>query len=199
MGLLIQQAQLGAQLGDLGLEGPMPKPQLPQLRRGLGLLCLSGQLLDPPLPVAASGGSGPAGGTGGTTGAGGTGGFTGTIGSGTGTLSALFTLAGKSKQNPLKQHNAVLVTVQCKTVPCVVTAGGTLSVPKLAKVYRFKTVTKTLTTTGKTTIKLLIPKKALKSLKKVIAKKKSAIAKIKVTAKAGGKSSTAQRTIVLKR
>src|SRR5439155_256226 len=83
-----------------------------------------------------------------------TGGFTGTIGSGTGTLSALFTLAGKSKQNPLKQHNAVLVTVQCKTVPCVVTAGGTLSVPKLAKVYRFKTVSKTLTSTGKTTIKL---------------------------------------------
>ena len=37
------------------------------------------------------------------------------------------------------------------------------------------------------------------TLKKAIAKKKSSIAKVKVTAKAGGSSSYAQRTIVLKR
>ncbi|MFL5884184.1 MAG: hypothetical protein ACJ77M_03870 [Thermoleophilaceae bacterium] len=130
-------------------------------------------------------------------GPGGPGGPGGTTGPGT-LISKLVTLAGAGKQNPLKHKNNVLITVSC-TKACDISAGGTLSVPNAAKAYRFKTVKKHLSKAGKTTIKLAIPKKALKALKKAIAKKKSSIAKVKVTAKGGGSSSNAQRTIVLKR
>jgi hypothetical protein len=122
----------------------------------------------------------------------------GGIGGGNGTLSSLLTLAGAGSQKPLKQHNTVIVTTKC-TSACDLIAGGTLSVPNAAKAYKFTQVKKHLSKAGKATIKLAIPKKALKPLKKALAKKKKAIAKIKVTAKAGGKSSNAQRMIVLKR
>ena len=92
----------------------------------------------------------------------------------------------------------MLIKVKC-TQACSLLAGGTLSVPNAAKAYKFKQVKKTLSKAGTVTLKLAIPKSALKALKKAIAKKKSSIAKIKVTAKAGGSSSNAQRTIVLKR
>src|SRR5205823_2747699 len=127
-------------------------------------------------------------------------GITGSGGNGgNGTLSSLLTLAGAGKQNPLKHHNAILIKVKC-TSACDLIAGGTLSIPNgAAKAYKFKQVKKHLSRAGTVTIKLLVPKKAIKPLKKAFAKKKSATAKIKVTAKAGGKSSNAQRTIVLKR
>ena len=108
------------------------------------------------------------------------------------------TLAGAGKQNPLKQHNVVIIKTKC-TQACDLIAGGTLSVPNAAKAYKFAQLKKHLSSGGSATLKLKIPSKALKALKKAIAKKKTSIAKIKVTAKAGGKSSNAQRTIVLKR
>ncbi|MFL5913370.1 MAG: hypothetical protein ACJ768_22730 [Gaiellaceae bacterium] len=117
---------------------------------------------------------------------------------GTSTNPSFVTLAGAGKQNPLKQHNVVIIKTKC-TQACDLLAGGTLSVPNAAKAYKFSQLKKHLSSGGTATLKLKIPKSALKALKKAIAKKKSSIAKIKVTAKAGGKSSNAQRTIVLKR
>jgi hypothetical protein len=125
------------------------------------------------------------------------GGFLGGV-SGNNTISSLLTLAGAGSQKPLKHHNTVVVTVKC-TSACDITTGGTLSVPNAAKAYSFKQVKKHLSKAGSASIKLAIPKKAVKPLKKALAKKKKAVAKIKVTAKAGGNSSHAQRTIVLKR
>jgi hypothetical protein len=117
---------------------------------------------------------------------------------GNSTNPSFVTLAGAGKQNPLKQHNVVIIKTKC-TQACDLLAGGTLSIPNAAKAYKFAQLKKHLSSGGTATLKLKIPSKALKALKKAIAKKKSSIAKIKVTAKAGGKSSNASRTIVLKR
>jgi hypothetical protein len=81
-----------------------------------------------------------------------------------------------------------------------VTAGGTVSVPKLAKVYKFKTVSATAVAGASVTLRLKLPAKAVKVVKKALKKHKKLKAKITITAtdNAGNKK-TELRTIKLKR
>jgi hypothetical protein len=80
-----------------------------------------------------------------------------------------------------------------------ITAGGTVSVPKLSKVYKFKTVSATAVAGATVTLKLKLPAKALKAVKKALKKHKKLKAKITITATdSAGNKKTEVRTIKLK-
>ena len=77
-------------------------------------------------------------------------------------------------------------------------ATGTVSVPKLAKTYRFTTVKATVRAGNKTTIKLKLSSSALKAIKKALAKHKHLSAKITLTVTtASGAKTTVHKTIKL--
>jgi hypothetical protein len=73
-------------------------------------------------------------------------------------------------------------------------------VPKLAKVYRLKKVTKTLTAAGKVKLTFKLDKKTLKIVRKALKQHKKLTAKMVITAtdKAGNKTAS-KKSIKLKR
>jgi hypothetical protein len=79
------------------------------------------------------------------------------------------------------------------------TAGGTVSVPSLSKVYRFKTASATAVPGASVKLKLKLAKKALKVVKKALKRHKKLKAKLTITAsdRAGNKK-TEKRTVSLK-
>ena len=80
-----------------------------------------------------------------------------------------------------------------------VTAGGTVSVPGASKVYRFKSVTRTVKAHAQTKIKLTLARKALKAAKRAMKRKKKLKARITVTAKdAAANASKSALSIKLK-
>jgi hypothetical protein len=81
-----------------------------------------------------------------------------------------------------------------------ISVAGTVSVPKLSKVYKFKTVTATAVAGATVTLKLKLPAKAAKAVKKALKKHKKLKAKITITATdAAGNKKTELRTIKLQR
>ena len=80
-----------------------------------------------------------------------------------------------------------------------VTVGGTVSVPGASKVYRFKSVTRTVKANTKTKIKLTLASKAKKAAKRAMKRKKKLKARITVTAKdAAANASKSALSIKLK-
>jgi hypothetical protein len=107
------------------------------------------------------------------------------------------TLGGAKIQSVKKGY--LVITGACKAA-CQLRVGGTISVPKLTKVYRIKTVSKTLTKAGKATFKLKLDKKTLRAVRKALAKHKKISAKLTVTATSkAGRVTVSKKTIKLKR
>ncbi len=107
------------------------------------------------------------------------------------------TLAGAKTQSVKKGY--LVITGQCSEA-CQLRGTGTISVPKLSKVYRVKAVTKTLTKAGKVTMKLKLDKKTLRAVRKALAKHKKISAKLTVTAtNKAGRAALSKKTVKLKR
>ena len=80
-----------------------------------------------------------------------------------------------------------------------VTAGGTVSVPGASKVYRFKSVKRTVKANTRTKISLKLARKPLKAAKRAMKRKKKLKARVTVTAKdAAANASKSQLSIKLK-
>jgi hypothetical protein len=83
--------------------------------------------------------------------------------------------------------------------PGTITATGTVQAPKASKVYRFKTATAKVLPGNKVKLRLRLPKKALKVVKKALRRGKKLKAKVTVTAKDNaGNTHSAKGTIKLK-
>ncbi len=102
----------------------------------------------------------------------------------------------RSKQKVVSQGG--LLTSFTSTSDGSLVATGTVSVPKLAKTYRFRTVKATVRANNRTTIKLKLSRSAVKTIKKALAKHKRLSAKITLTVTtAGGAKTTVHKTIRL--
>ena len=83
--------------------------------------------------------------------------------------------------------------------PGTVTATGTVKVPNASKVYRFKTASAKVFPGTRVKLRLRLPKKALKVVKKALKRGKKLKAKVTVTAKdLAGNTHSAKGTIKLK-
>ena len=80
-----------------------------------------------------------------------------------------------------------------------ITAAGTVSVPKLSKVYKFKTASAPVAAGATVKLKLKLAKKALKAVRKALKKGKKLKAKLTITATDGaGNRKVEKRTVKLK-
>ena len=107
-------------------------------------------------------------------------------------------LGGKTSQ---KAGNTVSVVVSATTEDLYASASGTVSVPAASKVYRLKSIRNRFVAGGtKATLKLKVPKAALKAIKRALRARKKVKASIKLTARdSAGNLTTGKRTVKLKR
>jgi hypothetical protein len=107
-------------------------------------------------------------------------------------------LAGKTTQ---KAGKTVSVVVSATTEDLYASASGTVAVPGASKVYRLKSIANRFVASGtKATLKLKVPKAALKAIKRALRGRKKVKASIKLTARdAAGNLTTGKRTVKLKR
>jgi hypothetical protein len=106
-------------------------------------------------------------------------------------------LSGKTIQ---KAGSSIVVEVSCPTEACTATASGTVNVPGASKVYKLKGASANVPKGGKARLKLKVPSKARKAIKRALRRKKKIKAKVTVTARdAAGNKTTRKRTIRLKR
>ncbi len=114
-------------------------------------------------------------------------------------------LGGKTTQ---KAGKTVSVVVSATTEDLFASASGSVSVPALSKgsasaskTYRLKAIRNRFVARGtKATLKLKVPKAALKAIKRALRAKKKVKASIKLSARDGaGNLTTGKRTIKLKR
>jgi hypothetical protein len=81
-----------------------------------------------------------------------------------------------------------------------VTVGGSVSVPNASKVYKLKSITVSASAGKTVTVKVKVPKKALKAAKKALKRKKKVQAKLTITVIDGaGNTESEKRSIKLKR
>ena len=114
------------------------------------------------------------------------------------TTASGFVLGGKTTQ---KAGKTVSVVVSATTEDLYASASGTVSVPGASKVYRLKSIANRFVARGtRATLKLKVPKAALKAIKRALRGRKKVKASIKLTARDGaGNLTTGKRTIKLKR
>ena len=107
-------------------------------------------------------------------------------------------LGGKTTQ---KAGKTVSVVVSATTEDLYASASGTVSVPGASKVYRLKSIANRFVASGtKATLKLKVPRAALKAIKRALRGRKKVKASIKLTARdAAGNLTTGKRTVKLKR
>ena len=93
------------------------------------------------------------------------------------------------------------MVVSATTEDLWASASGTVSVPAASKVYRLKAIRNRFVARGtKPTLKLGVPKAALKAIKRSLRGGKKVKASIKLTARDGaGNLTTGKRTVKLKR
>jgi WD40-like Beta Propeller Repeat len=123
--------------------------------------------------AASGGGGGDPGGGGGDPGGGG--------GGGPSNDPPVLKLLASSTQHVVHQHGLKL-KASCPG-GCSVIASATVSVPKLARVYRFTTATADLADGQTRTMKLKLPSKALKAVRKALAHHRKLVAKVRVEAR----------------
>ena len=109
-----------------------------------------------------------------------------------------FALSGNTTQRAGK---TISVVVSATTEDLFASASGTVSVPAASKVYRLKAIANRLVPSGtKATLKLKVPKAALKAIKRALRGRKKVKASIKLTARdRAGNLATGKRTVKLKR
>jgi hypothetical protein len=107
-------------------------------------------------------------------------------------------LGGKTAQ---KAGKTVSVVVSATTEDLYASASGTVSVPAASRVYRLKGIRNRFVANGtKATLKLKVPKAALKAIMRALRAKKKVKASIKLTARdAAGNLTTGKRMVKLKR
>jgi hypothetical protein len=104
------------------------------------------------------------------------------------------TLTTASKQDVDK-----LVVVASMAEAGTLTVGGTVNVPNLSKVYRFKTASATAAPGAITKLKLTLPEKAVKAVKRALKRHKKVKARLTITAKdKAGNEKTEKRTVALR-
>jgi hypothetical protein len=108
------------------------------------------------------------------------------------------TLGGKKTQ---KAGKTVSVVVSATTEDLWASASGSVSVPGASKIYRLKTIQNRFVARGsKATLKLKVPTKAQKAIKRALRRKRNVKANVKLTARDGaGNLTTGKRTVKLKR
>jgi hypothetical protein len=110
------------------------------------------------------------------------------------TITAFSVLRAPSKQDVDK-----LFVAAAMGESGTLSAGGTVSVPGASKVFKLKAVTATAVPAVTVKLKLKLPAKALKAVKKALKRKKKIKAKIRITAKdSAGNTKVENRTIALK-
>ena len=82
---------------------------------------------------------------------------------------------------------------------CSLAVGGTLTVPGSAKVYKLKSVVKTLRPGVRVTVRLPVPKAARTAAAKAVRRGKRATLRLTMTARSGAGVLTLRRTIVIKK
>jgi hypothetical protein len=107
-------------------------------------------------------------------------------------------LGGKKSQ---KAGKIVSVVVSATTEDLYASASGTVSVPGASKVYRLKPIANRFVARGtKATLKLKVPRAALKAIKRALRSRKTVKASIKLAARdVAGNLTTGKRTVKLKR
>ena len=100
-----------------------------------------------------------------------------------------------------KAGKTVSVVVSATTEDLYASASGTVSVPGASRVYRLKSIANRFVAGGtKATLKLKVPKAALKAIKRALRARKKVKATIRLTARDGaGNVTTGKRTVKLKR
>ena len=114
------------------------------------------------------------------------------------TTAPVLVLGGSKTQ---KAGKTVSVVVSATTEDMWASASGTVSVPAASKVYRLKAIRNRFVASGtKATLKLKVPKAALRAIKRALRARKKVKASIKLTARDGaGNLTTRKRTVKLKR
>jgi hypothetical protein len=112
------------------------------------------------------------------------------------TKATLATSATKTKQKVLRQGG--ILASFTSNIDGNMVATATVSVPKLSKVYKFKTVKAKVVANNRTTVTLKLPSSGLKAVKKALTKHKKLKAKLKLTiTTASGAVTTVTKTISL--
>jgi streptogramin lyase len=106
-------------------------------------------------------------------------------------------LSGKSKQ---KAGGRVSVYVTCTSEACTTSASGTIRVPSASKVYRIGTPAVQANQGARVRLKLAVPRKAQKLIKKALRRHRTVRAKVTVTVKdAAGNAAIHRRVIKLEK
>ena len=107
-------------------------------------------------------------------------------------------LSGAGAQKVLRQRGVFVVATPAEA--CTLTAKGTVSVPRVAKVFRFPPVTKQVAKGRTATLKLKLTRSALRAIGRALKAGQKLSAKVTVTAKdAAGNLTTKRRTVKFKR
>src|SRR5829696_3106765 len=108
------------------------------------------------------------------------------------------TLAGARRQRVLRQRGVIVFGTSSEAGKLA--AAGRVSVPKLAKVYRLKPVSRMVAAGQRTKLYLKLPKKALVALRRALADGKRSTAKLTITAtdSAGNRQTATRRVTVVR-
>jgi hypothetical protein len=121
-------------------------------------------------------------------------------GPGPDTIAPTAILSGKTTQ---KAGSKVAIEVSCPDEACLATATGTASVPgaaRAAKRFKLKPASARIAKGAKAKLKLKVPRKAQKAIKRALRKGKKVKVAVKVTVRdAAGNSTAKRRTIRLRR
>jgi hypothetical protein len=94
----------------------------------------------------------------------------------------------------------VSVVVGCPAETCTATAGGTVSVPQAARLYRLRSATKRIAKGATARLRLRFSKQGLRAVRRAVRKRKSLKIKVRVVATdAAGNSAVRKRAIRLRR
>ncbi|MEX2194181.1 MAG: hypothetical protein WD844_02765 [Thermoleophilaceae bacterium] len=92
------------------------------------------------------------------------------------------------------------LTAACPEEPCQATARGSVSVPATARVFRFGPVTRSIEAGSTRRVTLRLPRTALRSVRRALARRRTVTARIRVVAEdAAGNRATRSRSIRLRR
>lgn len=99
-----------------------------------------------------------------------------------------------------KAGPTIVVIVSCGREACRAAASGTVSVPGAAKVFKLRSTTRQVGAGRKAKLKLRVPEKALRAIRKALRRKRKVTAKIGLrVSDAAGNARTSRRSVKIKR
>jgi hypothetical protein len=180
----------GSAQGTLQASGMPPPP------------CVSAPNIAWTATTSTGGGGGDGGGGGGGTGGGGGSG----AGGGGGGGNAQYDLAGPNAslfgRTVQRAGRFITVGVICRNEPCNVTGQGSVNVPgtRTARRFRLRPARASIRAGGRRTLRLRVPTRALRAIRRALRKRRRVAARVTVTARdAAGNRTVRRRTIRLRR